>query len=102
MTLERIKAVFAALPNCAAWSLQLLKINTSKQNRTSYTGRKIALFPEGTLASFVAEISDRYIDGSKGMLNSYHDITEYNGSTMDRVIYRLNKTNELIATVVCL
>ena len=57
---------------------------------------------EGTLASFVAEISDRYIDGSKGMLNSYRDITEYNGSTMDRVICRLNKTNELIATVVCL
>ena len=86
MTLERIKAVFAALPNCAAWSLQLLKINTSKQNRTSYTGREIALSPEG----------------SKGMLNSYRDITEYNGSTMDRVICRLNKTNELIATVVCL
>ncbi len=36
------------------------------------------------------------------MLNSYRDITEYNGSTMDRVICRLNKTNELIATVVCL
>lgn len=61
MTLERIKAVFAALPNCAAWSLQLLKINTSKQNRTSYTGREIALSPEGTLTTFVAEISDRYI-----------------------------------------
>lgn len=97
MTLEKMKAVFTALPNCTAWSLQLLKINTSKQSGTSYIGREIALSPEGTLASFVAEISDRYIDGSKGVLNSYHDITEYNGSTVDRVIYWLDKINELIA-----
>lgn len=92
-----MKAVFEALPNCTAWSLQLLKINTSKQSGTSYTGREIVLSPEGTLASFVAEISDRYIDESKGVLNSYHDITEYNGSTVDRAIYWLDKTNELIA-----
>lgn len=97
MTLKKMKAVFEALPNCTAWSLQLLKINTSKQSGTSYTGREIALSPEGTLASFVAEISDRYIDESKGVLNSYHDITEYNGSTVDRAIYWLDKTNELIA-----
>ena len=92
-----MKAVFAALSNCTAWSLQLLKINTSKQSGTSYTGREIVLSPEGTLASLVAEISDRYIDESKGVLNSYHDITEYNGSTVDKVIYWLNKTNELIS-----
>ncbi len=92
-----MKAVFAALPSCTAWSLQLLKINTSKQSGTSYIGREIALSPEGTLTSFVAEIFDRYIVGSKGVLNSYHDITEYNGSTVDRVIYWLNKTNELIS-----
>ena len=97
MTLEKIKAVFEALPNCTAWSLQLLKINTSKQSGTSYIGREIALSPEGTLTSFVAEISDRYIGESKGGLNSYHDITEYNGSTVDMVIYWLDKANELIA-----
>ena len=96
MTLEKMKAVFAALPNCTAWSLQLLKVNISKQSGTSYTGREIVLSPEGTLESFVAEIVNRYINGSKGVLNSYHDIIEYNGSTVDRVIYWLNKTNELI------
>lgn len=96
MTLEKMKTVFMSLPNCTAWSLQLLKINTSKQSGTSYIGREIALSPEGTLASFVAEISGRYIDGIKGVLNSYHDIAEYNGSTVDRVIYWLDKTNELI------
>lgn len=97
MTLEKMKAVFSALPTCAAWSLQLLQIITSKQCGTSYTGREITLSPEGTLASFVAEISDRYINESKGVLGSYHDIAEYDGSTVDRVIYWLNKTNELIS-----
>lgn len=98
MTLEKMKAVFAALPNCTAWSLQLLKINASKQSGTLYTGRDITLSPEGALTSFVAEITNRYTDGSIGVLNSYHDITEYNGSTVDRVIYWLNKTNELISS----
>ena len=97
MTLEKMKAVVTALPNCMAWSLQLLKINFSKQGGTSYTGREISLSPEGTLAEFVAEISDHYIDESKGVLNSYHDITGYNGSTVDRVVYWLDKANELIS-----
>ena len=97
MTLEKMKTVFAALPNCTAWSLQLLKINTSKQSGTSYIGREITFSPEGTLTSFVKEISDRYIDESKGVLSSYHDITEYDGSTVDKVIYSLSKSNTLIA-----
>ena len=92
-----MKDLFAALPNCAAWSLQLLKITTSKNNGTSYIGREITLSPEGTLTSFVAEISDHYINENKGILDSYHDIVEYNGSTVDRVIYSLNNTNTLIA-----
>lgn len=49
------------------------------------------------MTSFVKEISDRYIDESKGVLSSYHDITEYDGSTVDKVIYSLSKTNTLIA-----
>lgn len=97
MTLEKMKALFAALPNCAAWSLQLLKINTSKTSGISYIGREITLSPEGTLMSFVGEISDHYINENKGVLASYHNIMEYNGSTVDRVIYSLNKMKTLIA-----
>ena len=97
MTLGKLKAVFAALPNCTAWSLQLLKISASMQSGTSYTGREITLSPEGTLASFVSEISDRYINESNGVLASYHDITEYDGSTVDKVVYSLSRTNTLIA-----
>ena len=97
MTLEKMRTVFTVLPTCTAWSLQLLKINTSQQSGTSYIGREVILSPEGTLASFVSEISKRYVEENKGILNSYHDITEYDGSTVDRVIYSLNTNNELIA-----
>jgi len=97
LTLEEMKAVFSALQTCTAWSLQLLLINTSKQSGTSYTGREISLSPKGALASFVSEVSNRYIDESKGVLGSYHDIKEYDGSTVDRVIYWLSNTNELIS-----
>ena len=96
MNLEKMKAVFAALPNCTVWSLQLLKINTSKQSGTSYVGREITLSPEGTLTSFVKEISEHYTNKSKGILLSYHDITEYDGSTVDKFVYSLSKTNTLI------
>lgn len=68
MTLEEIKAAFAALPTCTAWSLQLLQIVSSKHNGTSYTGREITLSPRGTLTSFVAEIAERYIGENKGNL----------------------------------
>lgn len=96
MNLDDIKAVFKAMPNCVSWSLQLLKINTSKHRETSYIGRELTLSPKGSLSSLVKEISDRYVDGNKGELNSYHDITEYNGSTVDKVIYRLDIKDKLI------
>ena len=91
-----MKVVFAALPNCEAWTLQLLRIKFSKHKGTSYTGREISLKPNGSLAKFVAEISEHYINESNGQLNDYHDITEYNGSTADKVIFWLAKTSELI------
>lgn len=97
MTIDKMKAVFAALPHCTAWSLQLLKVSTSKRSGTSYVGREITLSPEGTLLSFVAEVSDRYIKENKGVLATYHEIMEYDGSTVDKVIYSLSKTNTLIA-----
>jgi len=97
LSIENLKKVFNALTGCDAWSLQLLQINSSKQSGTSYCGREIALSPEGALASFVEEISDRYIDESKGVINDYHDIKEYDGSTIDKVIYWLDKTNILIS-----
>lgn len=96
VTLEKIRAVFAALPDCKAWSLQLLKINTSKRKGTTYIGREITLAPEGALASFIEDISDHYINENTGALSSYQGIVNYDGSTVDRVIYSLPITDALI------
>lgn len=97
MSIEKVKNIFASLSTCPVWSIQLLQIHTTKRNGTSYVGREVILSPEGTLSGFVSEISTRYISGEKAVLNSYNDIREYDGSTMDQTIYKLDKSNPLIS-----
>ena len=97
MTLEKMKTVFASLSTCSTWSLQLLQIKNSRQHGTSYSGREITLSPEGTLSAFVSEISERYIADTNGVINSYQDVIEYDGSTIDKVIYWIKKDNALIS-----
>ena len=96
MSIENLKRVFAAMSGCDAWSLQLLKIKTSKREGTSYTGREITLAPAGELSDFVSEISKRYIDTEKGVLKSFQGMTDYDGSTIDRTVYKLSTESELI------
>ncbi|MBP3748404.1 MAG: DUF4868 domain-containing protein [Ruminobacter sp.] len=98
MSLEKIRTMFKALSSSKAWSLQLLGIKTSKCNGTSYIGREITLSPKGRLTKFVEEISDYYINESKGVLLSYSDVRDYDGSTVDKLIYRLSKSDKLIAS----
>lgn len=98
MSIEKIRAVFANTATCRNWFLQLLQVKTSKRDGTTYTGREVTLSPVGTLDSFVSEISSRYNDAEKGVLQKYHDIRDYDGSTFDKTIYRLEKDNDLIAT----
>lgn len=97
MTLEKIKTVFSSLSTCTAWSLQLLQIKNSRQRGTSYSGREITLSPEGALSAFVSEIAERYVADTNGVFNSYQDIIEYDGSTIDRVVYWIKKDNTLIS-----
>ena len=98
MSIEKVKSAFDALPTCETWTIQLLSIKNSKRDGTSYTGREIVLSPDGALSDFVTEIKQRYISDGKNRLNSFHDITEYDGSTIDHVIYKLSKSNPLIGT----
>ena len=77
MSIENLKKVFSAMTGCDAWSLQLLKIKTSKRDGTSYIGREITFTPAGELNNFVSEIVKRYIDTEKGVLRSFQGITEY-------------------------
>lgn len=96
MSIEKLQKIFAATINYDAWSLQLLKIKTSKRDGTSYSGREIMFAPSGKLNEFVSEISVRYINADKGVLKSFLGITDYDGSTIDKTVYRLSVGNELI------
>lgn len=87
------------LSNCRnmnAWSVQLLKIKTSKRNGTSYLCRELIFTPENKMKDFVAEVSSRYIKEEKGDIYSFIGITEYDGSTISNTIYKLQIDNILI------
>lgn len=96
MSIQKLQKIFAMIPGCTAWSLQILKVKTSKRDGTSYTSREITFTPSGKLNEFVAEISERYTNADKGILKSFLGITGYDGSTIDKIIYTLSVNNELI------
>lgn len=98
MSISKIKSIFENAATCEAWSLQLLRIKNSKRNGTTYCGREIALSPEGTLTNFLSEISDRYCSQEKGLEKMFESVTDYDGSTVDKTIYKLTTSNELIST----
>ena len=98
MSIRKIKGIFENVATCEAWSLQLLQIKNSKRNGTTYCGREITLSPEGTLTNFLSEISDRYCSQEKGLEKMFERVTDYDGSTVDKTIYKLTTSNELIST----
>ncbi|MEG0152058.1 MAG: DUF4868 domain-containing protein [Cellulosilyticaceae bacterium] len=98
MSITKIKKVFENIGSCDAWSLQILQIKNSKRNGTSYCGREITLSPEGTLTKFLTEISDRYCSQEKGLEKKYENVIEYDGSTVDKTIYKLEASNELVSS----
>ena len=72
MSIDTIRSVFVRLADYDAWTLQLLRIKTSKRDGTSYTGREISFSPEGRLNVFISEIIERYTDSEKEILNKYN------------------------------
>lgn len=96
MSLDKLNKIFTAIPRCTAWSLQLLKIKTSKRDGTSYTGREIKFTPANKLDEFISEISMRYTNDEKGVLKSFLGVTDYDGSTIDKTVYTLSVNNELV------
>lgn len=98
LSMETLKAAFGEIGNCSNWSLQLLKISTSKSAGTKYASRQIQLEPASEMISFVSELSKKYLSGGKGSLDSYTDIVDYDGTASGTTIYRLTKDNALIAS----
>lgn len=96
--METLKAAFAEMCNCSNWSLQLLKISTSKSAGTKYASRQIQLEPASEMDFFISEISKKYLSGGKGSLDSFTDIVDYDGTASGTTIYRLTKDYALIAS----
>lgn len=96
MSIDKLNKIFVAIPNCTDWSIQLLKIKSSKREGTSYIGREIQFTPASKLNEFISEISSRYTNDNNGVLKSFLDITEYDGSTIDKTVYTLSVNDELV------
>lgn len=97
MSIEKLKNIFTALSTCEAWSIQLLKIKTSKRASTTYMGREITFTPNNKLNDFVSEIVDVYV-GKKQALYTFTGVRDYDGSALSNTIYKLSVTNNLIET----
>lgn len=96
MSINKLKLIFGNAFKYEAWSIQLLHIAVSKRNGTTYLSREIELKPEGKLSKFIAEISDHYINETKGVLLSATDVLEYDGTAIGNVIYKMSTDNPLV------
>lgn len=96
VSISKLETIFKTMPMCDSWSLQLMKVNTTKREGTSYLGREIIFSPTDKMEKFILEISKRYVEGQKAILKSYLNVMDYDGSTMDKTLYKLRIDSELI------
>lgn len=97
MSLQKIQLAFKTLNTCDAWSIQLLRIKTSKNKGTEYASISINLTPQGKLKDVVGEITEHFVAGENYELKSYLRVQDYDGTTEGNVIYKLNAQNSLIS-----
>lgn len=93
MSIDRIKSVLEKIDKTDVWSLQLLKINKSKQKGTSYFTREITLSPSGKLKELISQLATRYLEVG---IDRFDAVDEYTGDVVSNVIYKLSTTSELI------
>ena len=94
-TIDQMTQLFGKLSDCDNWSLQLLKITSSKKTGISYYARQIKLHPDGKLGEVVGDICDYYT--KKESLNKkYKEIDEYDGVNIGNIIYCLPADSVLV------
>lgn len=98
MSMDLLKAAFEAVQQASDWSLLLLKISSSKQDGTEYASRQIQLKPEGELDRFVGKLAQQYLSTGKKSLDTYTEITDYDGTADGMKIYKLSSENSLISS----
>ena len=97
MSIELLKSAFESIQHGTDWSLQLLRITSSRRDGTKYASRQISLEPDTRLDAFVHDIADRYLGTEKGSLSKRTSVLEYDGTTDAMTVYKLQTDHELIA-----
>lgn len=92
MSLDLIKEIFSALPDCKEWHAHLLSFTHSKRHGTTYNCRRIELEPSERLRVLIQDISG-YIGEGKNKLNKYVDVREYDGTCNTTTVYRIREDN---------
>jgi len=93
MSLDLVKEIFSALPDCKEWHAHLLSFKHSKRNGTTYNCRRIELEPSERLSILIQDISSRYTDEGNNKLDSYVDVREYDGTCNTTTVYRIRENN---------
>lgn len=93
MSLDLVKEIFSALPDCKEWHAHLLSFTHSKRNGTTYNCRRIELEPSERLSILIQDISSRYTDEGKNKLDNYVDVREYDGTCNTTTVYRIRENN---------
>ena len=60
MSLDLVKEIFSALPDCKEWHAHLLSFTHSKRHGTTYNCRRIELEPSERLSVLIQDISSGY------------------------------------------
>lgn len=97
MTLDELQSILNKMTNCDTWSIQLLRIKTSKRAGTSYASTSIKLEPPGKLTDFVKTILQKCTDNIDNEIGTYARLREYDGTTDADTIYTLNINASLIS-----
>ena len=93
MSLDLVKEIFSALPDCKEWHAHLLSFTHSRRNGTTYNCRRIELEPSERLSILIQDISSRYTDEGKNKLDNYVDVREYDGTCNTTTVYRIRENN---------
>lgn len=95
MSKEFLKEVFGELPDCQAWSLQLLQIKNSTKNGTSYISREISISPDNRVSEYIKQLSDSYAKVG-GYIDDFLSVDDYTGDVVDHAVYKIPRSNQLL------
>lgn len=96
MNIDELKKILVNFAQIENWSLQLFRINSSKDMGITYYTREISLHPDDTLKNIVESIVEQNVQGKNEINNIYEKIEQYDGVNIGRYIYHISVDDPLI------